>query len=73
LFKKLLKVSNVLNLARLGDAVAFRGKPPLCIKFHHLISFLKNSQKQKEATDDGTSSSLSMIAMKNSDSLRINS
>lgn len=69
--KKLLKVPNVLNLARLGDSITFRGESSLRIKFHHFISFLKNAQIQKEATNDGPSSSLAVVAVKNSDSLRI--
>jgi hypothetical protein len=69
--KKFFKVPDVLNLTRLRDSITFRGEPSLSIKFHHFICFLKNAQVQKEATNDGPSSSLAVIAVKNSDSLRI--
>jgi hypothetical protein len=66
-----LKIFNIFYLTRLGHPVSILFKPSLGVKFHDLLKIAKNTHIEKEAANDSTSSSLTVVTMKNCDSFSI--
>jgi hypothetical protein len=69
----LLKVFYIFDLTGLSNPIAILFKPSISIKLHYLSVILEYSHEQKKTAYNGTSSSLSMVAMKHCNSLLISS
>jgi hypothetical protein len=69
--QKLLKILNVFYLTRLSNSVPILFESSLGIEAHHIAVVLEYPHEEKEAANDGASSTFAVITMKDGNSLRI--
>lgn len=67
----MLEVLDVLYLAWLCHSVSIFLEAPPRVEAHHIAVVLIDAHEEEETANDGTSPSLAVIAVKNSDSLGI--